>query len=149
MVIPLSVGCSRPDAAVPERDPADDVRQLMQEKVKSAQGRSLNQMSPETVASLVPRLRVGMAHAELHRILAEKNGVDRKTGQHIGTVEFSRGMVWLMDEQGKPLRDEKGELRPDPEKWYCVIHVRDANLRVVFDKDDRVLSWSAEPLPQR
>ena len=99
--------------------------------------------------SLVPRLRIGMTHRQLERILAEKNGVDPKTGQHIATVEFSRGTVWLLNEQGKPLRNGKGELQPDPEKWYCVLYVRDANLRVVFDKEDRVLSWSADPLPQR
>jgi hypothetical protein len=130
-------------------DPKEDVHHLMRDKVEAVHGRSLNDMSPETLATLSPRLRVGMTHAELSGILAEKNGVDPKTGKHIGTIEFGRGIVWLQDQDGKPLRDERGELRANPEKWYRVLYVRDANLKIVFDKEDRVVSWSVEPLPHR
>jgi hypothetical protein len=121
----------------------------MYDKVQALHGRSLNDMSPETVGTLSPRLRAGMTHAELNRNLAEKNKFDPKTGKHIGTIEFGRGIVWLQDQDGKLLRDEKGELRADPDKWYCVLHLQDANLKVLFNKEDRVLSWSVEPRPHR
>jgi hypothetical protein len=144
-----SFGCSRPENGRPGPDPNDEVRRLMQDKVRAVQGSSLNDMSPETVATLSPQLRVGMTHAELGGLLARKNGADPKTGKHVGTLEFGRGIVWLQDQDGKPLRDEKGELRPDPERWYCVLYVRDGNLKVVFDKEDRLISWSVEPRAQR
>jgi hypothetical protein len=90
-----------------------------------------------------------MKNDELGRILAEKNGFDPKTGKHIGTLVFGRPPEWLQDKDGNLLRDAKGEPRVDPDKWYRVLHVRDANIKVVFDKEDRVLSWSVEPLPHR
>jgi hypothetical protein len=144
-----SLGCGRRESTRGAADPNEDVRRLMRDKVEGAHGRSLNDMSPETAGTLSARLRVGMTHAELSGILAEKNRVDPKTGAHIATLEFGRGIVWLQDQDGKPLRDEKGELRADADKWYCLFHVRDANLKVVFDKEDRILSWSVEPLRHR
>jgi hypothetical protein len=144
-----SLGCGRRASTRAAGDPNEDVHHLMRDKVEAVHGRSLNDMSPEMAATLSPRLRVGMTHAELSGILAEKNGVDPKTGKPIATLEFGRGIVWLQDQDGKPLRDEKGEIRTDADKWYCVLYVRDANVKVVFDKEDRILSWSVEPLPHR
>src|SRR5579884_2645710 len=47
-----------------EPDPNDPLRRLLTNKVEQLQGASLNRMSPETVESLGPRLRVGMTHDE-------------------------------------------------------------------------------------
>lgn len=149
VLLAVSFGCGRRESASSQRDPNEEVHPLMNDKVAAVHGRSLNEMSPETVATLSPRLRAGMTYAELQSILAKKNRADPKTGKHIGMLVFGRGIVWLQDQDGKPLRDEKGELRADPDRWYCVLHVRDANVKVMFDKEDRLLSWSAEPLRQR
>jgi hypothetical protein len=149
VLLAAPLGCGRQEGAHAERDPNEEVRQVMNDKVEALHGHSLNAMSPETVGTLSPRLRAGMTHAELQAILAKKNGVDPKTGKHVGTLEFGRGILWLQDQDGKPLRDEKGELRADPDRWYCILYVRDGNLKVIFDKEDRLLSWSVEPLPHR
>jgi hypothetical protein len=143
-----SVGCGRRDAGASDREPSERIRRLLEDKTKQVRGRSLNAMSPETVGSLVPHLRVGMSYEELGRILAAKNRADPKTGEHIGTVVFGRGVVWLVDEKNRPLRDERGELRVDPSRWTCTLSLRDANLEVVLDQRDRILSWSHKPLPK-
>jgi hypothetical protein len=143
------IGCGRHEPPIPEADSREKIRQVMSGKVEDVTGKSLNSTSPETVSTLTPRLRVGMKYDQLQEILAKKSGVDPKTGKHIGTIVFGRGIVWLKDDKGEELRDEKGEPRPDPNKWYCILYVQDANLKVIFDKDDRLLSWSVEPASAR
>jgi hypothetical protein len=143
-------GCGRRETPRASGGPYEDIRRPIRDRMEAVNKHSLNEMSPETADTLTPRLRVEMTQSELNRILAEKNkGADPKTGRNIGTLEFGRAPVWLQDKDGNPLRDDKGEPRADPDKWSCVLYVRDANIEVVFDKDDRVLSWSVEPLPHR
>jgi hypothetical protein len=147
-LLAASLSCDRRDVPNAHQDPNENVRRLMNDAA-AQHGRSLNSMSPETVGTLSPRIHVGMTEAELNRVLAEKTSADPRTGKHIGTIVFGRGIVWLQDKDGKPLHDEKGELRADPDTWYCVLHLQDGNLKVLLNKEDRVISWSVEPMPQK
>jgi hypothetical protein len=133
-------GCGRGRTTGPDDDSNAEIRRMMKA------GRKLNAMSPETVDSLVPRLHVGMSRAEVEQLLMEKNGVDPKTGRQVGTLEYGRGAFFLKDEKGDYVRDANGEPQVDPSKWYLVFLLKDGDLTVVFNNQERLLSWSAEPL---
>jgi hypothetical protein len=133
-------GCGRGRTTGPDDDPSGEIRRMMKA------GRKLNSWSPETVGSVVPRLHAGMSRAEVEQILMEKESVDPKTGRPVGTVQYGRGAFFLKDEKGEDVRDANGEPQDDPSKWYLVFLLKDGDLTVVFDNQERVLSWSAEPL---